>query len=158
MPWASSRSIQQSADALKSVFYRAPQVLPPKAQALVFAATRHHVTLLKALLEADNVAADCVYGTMDMTARKIALARHGPRPRLMCFFLFAATHAEPRMLLHADRTDSLSPVVCTCCSEGIVTHVDSQTLDCPRPQLPRAQDPRAGRHRRGRSWPGPSRP
>eukprot|EP00808_Paulinella_micropora_P009186 g25106.t1 len=51
------------------------EVLPQDQQALVFAATRHHVEFLSKILEQDGAKVGAVYGHMDMAARKENIAK-----------------------------------------------------------------------------------
>jgi ATP-dependent RNA helicase DDX54/DBP10 len=52
---------------------------------LIFAATRHHVEYVSALLEASGYGVTMIYGTLDQEARKANLAafRHGEKPVLV---------------------------------------------------------------------------
>ena len=54
---------------------RDSQAVCPGGKALVFAATRHHVEWLAALLRADGLPAGAVYGAMDQAARSQQVAR-----------------------------------------------------------------------------------
>jgi len=45
-------------------------VLPPKGLTIIFAATRHHVEYLTTLIKCTGMSAVCIYGTMDVEARK----------------------------------------------------------------------------------------
>jgi ATP-dependent RNA helicase DDX54/DBP10 len=62
-------------DKVAALLHVLRDVLRPGARALVFASTRHHVEMLASLLRADGVLCGAVYGAMDQTARRGAVAR-----------------------------------------------------------------------------------
>ena len=55
--------------------YMLREVIPTGQQTLVFVSTRHHAEHLQRLLDLVGIESRCIYGAMDATARKIALAR-----------------------------------------------------------------------------------
>jgi len=65
----------RKAEKLAALFYLLKVVIPEKEQALVFAATKHHVEMLTQLLNAGGIECCPVYGSMDPSSRKINIAK-----------------------------------------------------------------------------------
>lgn len=78
----------QLSDALKMSFFALrPQektamlihtlrdIVPVGQQSVVFVATRHHVEFLRAVLSRAHIEATSVYGSMDLSARKISIGK-----------------------------------------------------------------------------------
>lgn len=60
----------RSTDKDGALLYILREVLPPKGLTIIFAATRHHVEYLTTLIKCTGMSAVCIYGTMDVEARK----------------------------------------------------------------------------------------
>jgi len=77
----------RSADKDATLLYLLRSVIPVDKDklTLVFAATRHHVEFLTNLIKSTGIDATCIYGSMDMEARKSNLAsfRNGHTPVLV---------------------------------------------------------------------------
>uniref|UniRef100_H3GSH8 RNA helicase n=2 Tax=Phytophthora ramorum TaxID=164328 RepID=H3GSH8_PHYRM len=65
----------RSLDKPALFLYMVREFLPKDDQTIVFAATRHHVEFLHALLAANHIEASCAYGDMDQASRKINLGK-----------------------------------------------------------------------------------
>ncbi|ETO65647.1 hypothetical protein F444_17072 [Phytophthora nicotianae P1976] len=65
----------RSLDKPALFLYMVREFLPKGEQTIVFAATRHHVEFLHALLAANHIEASCAYGDMDQASRKINLGK-----------------------------------------------------------------------------------
>ncbi|KAI9921097.1 hypothetical protein PsorP6_000650 [Peronosclerospora sorghi] len=65
----------RSLDKPAMFLYMVREFLPADDQTIVFAATRHHVEFLHALLAAHHIDASCAYGDMDSASRKINLGK-----------------------------------------------------------------------------------
>ncbi|KAL3666008.1 hypothetical protein V7S43_008802 [Phytophthora oleae] len=65
----------RSLDKPALFLYMVREFLPKNDQTIVFAATRHHVEFLHALLAANHIEASCAYGDMDQASRKINLGK-----------------------------------------------------------------------------------
>ncbi|OWZ15018.1 DEAD/DEAH box RNA helicase [Phytophthora megakarya] len=65
----------RSLDKPALFLYMVREFLPKGDQTIVFAATRHHVEFLHALLAANHIEASCAYGDMDQASRKINLGK-----------------------------------------------------------------------------------
>ncbi|RLN44624.1 hypothetical protein BBJ29_001188, partial [Phytophthora kernoviae] len=65
----------RSLDKAALFLYMVREFLPKGEQTIVFAATRHHVELLHALLVANHIEASCAYGDMDQASRKINIGK-----------------------------------------------------------------------------------
>lgn len=65
----------RSLDKPALFLYMVREFLPKDDQTIVFAATRHHVEFLHALLAANHIDASCAYGDMDQASRKINLGK-----------------------------------------------------------------------------------
>ncbi|GMF44770.1 unnamed protein product [Phytophthora fragariaefolia] len=65
----------RSLDKPALFLYMVREFLPKGEQTIVFAATRHHVEFLHALLAANRIEASCAYGDMDQASRKINLGK-----------------------------------------------------------------------------------
>ena len=66
-------------EKIPALLYVLREVVPPKQQTVVFAATRHHVELLVTVLESEGIACSSVYGTMDFAARKLNIGKFRSR-------------------------------------------------------------------------------
>ena len=66
-------------EKIPALLYVLREVVPPKQQTVVFAATRHHVELLVTVLESEGIACSSVYGTMDFAARKLNIGKFRAR-------------------------------------------------------------------------------
>ena len=66
-------------EKIPALLYILREVVPPKQQTVVFAATRHHVELLVTVLESEGVTTSAVYGSMDYSARKLNIGRFRAR-------------------------------------------------------------------------------
>ena len=66
-------------EKIPALLYILREVVPPKQQTVVFAATRHHVELLVTVLESEGVTTSAVYGSMDFSARKLNIGRFRAR-------------------------------------------------------------------------------
>lgn len=62
-----------------ALLYLLKEVVGTDEQTIVFASTRHHVSFLGQLLQADGLQCSLVYGEMDQTARNISVAKFGAR-------------------------------------------------------------------------------
>ncbi|KAG2780077.1 putative DEAD-box ATP-dependent RNA helicase 29 [Phytophthora cactorum] len=65
----------RSLDKPALFLYMVREFVPKGDQTIVFAATRHHVEFLHALLAANHIEASCAYGDMDQASRKINLGK-----------------------------------------------------------------------------------
>ncbi|CAI5743385.1 unnamed protein product [Hyaloperonospora brassicae] len=65
----------RSLDKPALFLYMVREFLPKDDQTIVFAATRHHVEFLHALLAANHIEASYAYGDMDQASRKINLGK-----------------------------------------------------------------------------------
>lgn len=65
----------RSLDKPALFLYMVREFLPKDDQTIVFAATRHHVEFLHALLAANHIEASFAYGDMDQASRKINLGK-----------------------------------------------------------------------------------
>ncbi|CAI5746009.1 unnamed protein product [Peronospora destructor] len=65
----------RSLDKPALFLYMVREFLPKDDQTIVFAATRHHVEFLHALMAANHIEASCAYGDMDQASRKINLGK-----------------------------------------------------------------------------------
>ncbi|KAG7392205.1 ATP-dependent RNA helicase dbp10 [Phytophthora boehmeriae] len=65
----------RSLDKPALFLYMVREFLPKGEQTIVFAATRHHVEFLHALLAANHIEASCAYGDMDQASRKINIGK-----------------------------------------------------------------------------------
>jgi ATP-dependent RNA helicase DDX54/DBP10 len=66
-------------EKIPALLYVLREVVPPKQQTVVFAATRHHVELLVTVLESEGIKCSSVYGTMDFAARKLNIGKFRAR-------------------------------------------------------------------------------
>ncbi|KAF5837577.1 putative ATP-dependent RNA-helicase [Dunaliella salina] len=62
-------------EKMAALLYLVREVIPSNQLTLVFAATRHHVDYIAALMAREGIPAAYAYGTMDQTARKIHVAK-----------------------------------------------------------------------------------
>ena len=66
-------------EKIPALLYVLREVVPPKQQTVVFAATRHHVELLVTVLESEGIKCSSVYGSMDFAARKLNIGKFRAR-------------------------------------------------------------------------------
>jgi ATP-dependent RNA helicase DDX54/DBP10 len=89
-----------------ALLYLLKEVVGADEQTIVFASTRHHVSFLGQLLQADGLQCSLVYGEMDQTARNISVAKFGARKsKVQCVADVPPTPHQ--LLLSRQRTDGV---------------------------------------------------
>ncbi|CAI5721677.1 unnamed protein product [Peronospora destructor] len=92
------------------------EFLPKDDQTIVFAATRHHVEFLHALLAANQIEASCAYGDMDQASRKINLGKFRAKKTSLLIVTDVAARGIDIPLLNNVLNYSFPPTQAVCAS------------------------------------------